>query len=178
MSAVVESLTGWFLEFGFPERIRTDGGPQFRSEFGQFCVKWDIVHEISSPHNPQSNGLAEAGVKNAKHLLMKCASAREFAYRMLEWRNTPRACSPSPASLFFGRQLKGFLPRLSSPFSGAKLPVGLRTGMRVRVQSPLSKRWDSTGTLRSPCGVGESWDITLDTGKVIRRNVRYIKPTK
>ena len=34
--SICESLTKWFTEFGWPSYIRTDGGPQFRGEFGEY----------------------------------------------------------------------------------------------------------------------------------------------
>ena len=55
----------------FPRIIRTDGGPQFRSEFHDFCTKFSIIHEVSSPYHPASNGAAEAGVKAVKALMLK-----------------------------------------------------------------------------------------------------------
>ncbi|KAG1667762.1 hypothetical protein GQR58_018270 [Nymphon striatum] len=65
-SAVTNTLLKWFYDFGFPDIIRSDGGPCFRSEFREFCVQYLIKHELSSAYNPTSNGLAEAAVKNAK----------------------------------------------------------------------------------------------------------------
>ena len=41
--------------------IRSEGGPQFRGDFLQFCVDSGIKHELSAPNNPRSNGLAESG---------------------------------------------------------------------------------------------------------------------
>ena len=37
--------------------------PQFNFEFNQFCRKHNITHGLTSPHNPQANGLAESAVK-------------------------------------------------------------------------------------------------------------------
>ena len=71
-SAILIKLTNWFNILGWPEKIRSDGGPQFRSEFNDFCKSFYIDHELSSPYHPESNGLAEAAVKNAKNLLKKC----------------------------------------------------------------------------------------------------------
>ena len=34
---VVETLKQWFLQFGFPRSIRSDGRPQFRTYFRKFC---------------------------------------------------------------------------------------------------------------------------------------------
>ena len=69
--AVLDILDDWLLEWGKPRAIRSDGGPQFRSEFKEWCKSQDIEHQLASPHNPQSNGLAEAAVKNVKNLLKK-----------------------------------------------------------------------------------------------------------
>ena len=57
--------------FGVPLWCRTDGGPQFWGPFEEYCKNKGIVHETSSPYNPQSNGHAEAAVKIAKHLMPK-----------------------------------------------------------------------------------------------------------
>ena len=62
--SVCESLTRWFTEYGWPTYIRTDGGPQFRGEFAEFCEGNSVKHEQASAYNPESNGLAEAAVKN------------------------------------------------------------------------------------------------------------------
>lgn len=120
-------LTSWFVEVGYPEVIRTDGGPQFRREFDQFCRNTDIEHEKSSPYNPQSNGLAEAAVKSTKTLLKKCrAGGENFRIALLEWRNTPREDGVSPAFAFYGRRLKTFLPALPLEATQSKSSSSLR----------------------------------------------------
>ncbi len=59
--------------FSLPKSIRSGGTPQFRGEaFKAYCKDNGILHETSSPYNPESNGLAEAAVKNVKKLLIKC----------------------------------------------------------------------------------------------------------
>ena len=63
-SAIFIKLTNWFNILGWPEKILTNGGPQFCSEFNYFCKSFYICHELSSPY-----GLSEAAVKNAKTLL-------------------------------------------------------------------------------------------------------------
>ena len=102
-SAVTTCLLNWFLEFGFPRRIRSDGGPQFRSDFLAFCDSHNVAKETSSPYYPQSNGLAESGVKSMKRLLKKSGGAMPaFKRALLIWRNTPKDFGYSPAQLFFG----------------------------------------------------------------------------
>ena len=62
------------MDTGVSVRIRTDGGPQFKSsKFQQFVKKWGVASTISTPHYPQSNGHAEAAVKTMKHLVAKTA---------------------------------------------------------------------------------------------------------
>ena len=52
---VVAKMTEWFQDWGIPRSMRTDGGPQFRQEFSQFCRRMGILQETSSPYNPESN---------------------------------------------------------------------------------------------------------------------------
>ncbi|CAF2745795.1 unnamed protein product [Lepeophtheirus salmonis] len=57
----------WFYDIGFPKHVRSDGGPQFKSEdFKEFSNFNGIIHEILSPYYTQSNGHAESSVKNMK----------------------------------------------------------------------------------------------------------------
>ena len=54
---------------GVPNTIISDNGPQFISDsFAKLMKKWDIVHQTSSPRNPQANGQAERGVQTFKKL--------------------------------------------------------------------------------------------------------------
>jgi hypothetical protein len=112
-AAVCAVLLRWFCDFGLPCSIKTDGGPQFRGPFKEFCQEYGILHYTSSPYNPRSNGLAEAAVKSMKHLLTKVGTdvnGPEFRLSLLEWRNTPRTDGWSPAYGFFGRHLRTQLP--------------------------------------------------------------------
>ena len=38
-ATVTAKLNSWFTEYGYPEYIRTDGGPQFRRDFKAYCDK-------------------------------------------------------------------------------------------------------------------------------------------
>ena len=82
------------LDFGYPEVIRSGGGPQFCGPFKDWCQKAGIIHELSLPYNPTSNGHAEQAVKLAKTLLSKVdANMRTFKDHLCAWRNTPRPVS-------------------------------------------------------------------------------------
>jgi transposase InsO family protein len=200
-SSVTKVLHAWFCEWGFPQVLRSDGGPQFRSEFREFCAKHNIEHELSSPYNPQSNGLAEAGVKNVKRLLKKCRKAgKHFPSALLEWRNTPRADGVSPAQVFFGRRQRTLLPalpRVNLPDSiqqfgeirkkakdikdeqrnvlRQELPV-FQIGEEVLVQHPKDKMWESSGVIGSVHQDGRSYEVLMhDSGKYFRRNRRHLR---
>jgi transposase InsO family protein len=106
-SAITKILSSWFNEFGWPKSIGSDGGPQFREQFKEFCASKKIVHELSSVRNPQSNGLAEAGVKRIKYLMEKCRTKEEFEAGLFAFRNAPMADGrPAPAVAFHGRELR------------------------------------------------------------------------
>jgi transposase InsO family protein len=104
-------------------KIRSDGGPQFKSsELASFMKKWGVEHTLSTPHYPQSNGLAEAAVKAMKALVEKTSingriDNENFNAGLLEWRNTPRSSGLSPAEALFGRPLRSILPAHKSTFS-------------------------------------------------------------
>ena len=110
-TAVTKCLDKWLYEIGFPRHIRTDGGPQFRGPFDEWCKEHSIIHEVSSPYHPQSNGHAESAVKTAKFLLDKVdAKPDAFRTHLFAWRNTPRKDGFAPADLFYGRRQRSSLP--------------------------------------------------------------------
>ena len=102
--AVTDNIDKITRVFGVPLRCRTDGGPQFRKPFDDYCLERGITHETSSPYNPPSNGHAEAAVKAAKYLLLKSKPA-EFPAALAAWRNTARDNKPSPNELMFCRKV-------------------------------------------------------------------------
>ena len=69
--SIIDHLMKWLSLEGIPQRCRTDGGPQFRGPFQDFCANLGIKHELSLAFNPESNGLAENAVKQTNHLLIK-----------------------------------------------------------------------------------------------------------
>eukprot|EP00095_Tigriopus_kingsejongensis_P007470 snap_masked-scaffold1662_size31869-processed-gene-0.1 protein:Tk07470 transcript:snap_masked-scaffold1662_size31869-processed-gene-0.1-mRNA-1 annotation:"hypothetical protein DAPPUDRAFT_252666" len=80
----------WLFEFGRPENVRTDGGPQFRADFKHFCDEIGAGFTHSSPGNSRSNGLAESAVKTAKSLVLKCGTGRALREALVEQRNALR----------------------------------------------------------------------------------------
>ncbi|GFO01003.1 Pol polyprotein [Plakobranchus ocellatus] len=77
-----------FATHGLPDELRSDNGPQFASgEFQRFVNEMDIKHVTSSPHFPQSNGLAESGVKIAKRILQQS----DWTSALMIYRATPHS---------------------------------------------------------------------------------------
>ena len=75
-----------------------------------------IEHRTSSPHYPQSNGLAESMVKVSKNLIEK-AVRQDLPWNrlLLDYRCTPISSEiPSPAEILFGRKLRSSISILPS----------------------------------------------------------------
>ena len=196
--SILNILLTWFNEFGFPKAIRADGGPQFRGEFGEFCRRHGIERQLTSPYNPQANGLAESAVKQMKYLIQKVDhNENDFRQALLSWRNTPRADGVSPAQMMFGysqnfgqgRFTNNFVDRISAHNSRAadddltkqkydthtqKLPQ-IKTGSRVAVQNQKTKRWDIYGNVSGMREDERSYNISCDDGSLVCRNRRFIK---
>lgn len=193
---VIKCLQKWFLQFGWPSTIRTDGGPCFRSKFLEFCKTNRITHELSSAYNPQSNGLAEAGVKNAKRLLAKCFELEEdFPTALLNFQLTPRSDGHCPADLFYKRRLKGSLPSIPRHISpeegliarqnaseasrnthkGHDLPK-LQKGQTIHVQNPKTRQWSPDYKVVSVRENGRSYKVEGPDGGLYTRNRKFIRP--
>ena len=107
---VINALCSIFSRLGIPEILMSDNGPQFDSnEMREFAERYGIELVSSSPHYPQSNGLAERTVKTIKQMLLK---AKDPYLALLCYRTTPFDwCGQSPGELLFGRKLRDNLPK-------------------------------------------------------------------
>ena len=93
--------------------IVSDGGPQYTSAgFKDFMKQWQIEHRVSSPRNPQSNGMAERCVLTMKASVMKTMEEGEDVHlALLMYKTTPLNHSlPSLAELLNSRKYKTLLP--------------------------------------------------------------------
>jgi transposase InsO family protein len=119
---VVEALKDVFARYGVPGKLRSDNGPCFNSGcFSEFVRMWGFKHVTSSPHYPQSNGMAERAVGTVKSLWRKTP---DHASAMLAYRTTPIASGYSPGELMFGRSIRSELRGGEQGFCGLRLLRG------------------------------------------------------
>lgn len=65
----------------------SDNGPQFACEkFTNFVNEWGFEHRLGSPGHQQTNGKAEAAVKDAKCLLQRPKNLKE-TYTLKYWHS-------------------------------------------------------------------------------------------
>ena len=67
---LVDTLRDWFMVFGVPEELSSDGQSTYTSqETKDFLKAWGVRHRLSSTYFPHSNTRAELGVKAMKRLM-------------------------------------------------------------------------------------------------------------
>ena len=111
--SVIYCLKEVFSDFGQPEIVVSDNGPQFSSaEFKSFCNKYGIRHNTSSPVHPSGNGQAERTIGTLKNIMKKCwKDTGGWLQGLLTLRNTPISEGlPSPSELLQGRILRDSHP--------------------------------------------------------------------
>ena len=142
-AGLIKALRQLFAQFGVPEHLSSDGGPEYVShDMKDFMRRWGINHRLSSAYHPQSNGRAEVAVKAMKRLLLdhvdESGSMDTDAVMrgMLQLRNTPeRDSGLSPAQVLLGRNLRDSLPAYPA-LSG-------RTAIFDK-SSPVDNHWKDT----------------------------------
>ena len=110
---VIKKMKRHFAVHGIPELLMTDNGSQFVSrEFHLFAKEWGLKQVTSSPTYPQSNGLAENAVKQAKKLLEKSKrDGSDPMLSLLNLRNTPKDSNlGSPAQRLMSRRTRTVVP--------------------------------------------------------------------
>ena len=196
---IIKALKATFSRHGIPTTLVSENGPQYSSqEFANFSREYNFTHTTSSPHYPQSNGLAERMVRTVKNLL--CKSSDPYS-ALLAYRRTPLPwCGYSPAELLMGRKIRSEIPQPSSTFipewsylsvfrkEDQELKQLQKTDYdhhhRVRSQEALPQEetvWVHTqdrtdpGCIIGPASTPRSYIIQTPSG-VVRRNQFHITP--
>ena len=174
-------LENWFNAYGWPNRLRCDGGPAFRKDFADWCKDHFIHLDTSSAYNPTSNGLAESGVGRVKKVIQRASLADESVQKALAaHRNTKTKVGTTPSLLFFGRHLRGVLPALPR-----KVDVSGELAKREKSREKWLGEADRRSWKGSPIfDVGEKvwcqnyrsglWDIPAEVVKVRKQERSYL----
>ena len=204
-SAIIKELGMIFSEFGNPQIFRSDNGPCYSSqEFKLFMQNWLVEHRTSSPHYPQSNGLAESMVKVSKNLIEK-AVKQDLPWNrlLLDYRCTPISSEiPSPAEILFGRKLRSSISVLPSQVMNDRISkqreliakkegkfytstqdfqdrikaLPFEAGQNVWLQNSDSRKYEEA-VIREKCREPNSYMVQIPaTGQCFRRNSNFIKP--
>ena len=204
-SAVIKGLGMIFSEFGNPLVFRSDNGPCYSSqEFKFFMQNWLVEHRTSSPHYPQSNGLAESMVKVSKNLIVKSIK-QDLPWNrlLLDYRCTPISSEiPSPAEILFGRKFRSSISILPSQVLNDRISkqreliakkegkfyastqdfqdrikaLPFEAGQNVWLQDSDSRKFEEA-VIREKCREPNSYMVEIPaTGQCFRRNSNFIKP--
>ena len=71
-ATTLQALQTFFANFGLPEEIVSDNGPQFTAtDFAEYCRNKGIKHSRTPPYHLASNGAAERSVEVVKQAMQK-----------------------------------------------------------------------------------------------------------
>ena len=193
-TVTIEKLRTIFATHGIPRKIVTDNGSVFTSdEFSTFMKKNGIVHTLTSPYHPASNGLAERGVQTFKNGISKLKEGSvetRLARFLSKYRLTPHAATRrSPAELLLGRQPRSRLDLLH-PDTRSRVEVSqsrqktyndvhakartFQVGERVYVRNSVGlPNWISA-TIKEHTGP-LSFKVQLSDGRIRRRHVDNLR---
>ncbi|KAJ8351147.1 hypothetical protein SKAU_G00226230 [Synaphobranchus kaupii] len=201
-AAMIHKLKAAFARHGIAETVVSDNGPQYASkEFEAFAKSWEFTHITSSPHYPQSNGLAERTVQTAKALMEKAkADERDPYLSLLEYRNTPVDNFKAPAQLLMSCRLRSILPSTNKQLQPEIISYKAGHAKWLQRQQHQNKYYDRSTRLLPPLHNGESirlqergyWKpavviqpadtersylLRAQNGQVYRRNRRHLRST-
>ena len=95
--AIAHHMQSKLFKYQWPTTLVTDNGPCYTSnEFQLLMQSMSVNHLTSSPHYPQSNGLAEKFVGIIKNMFHKAKEEGQSPYTaLMVYRNTPLNGLPS-----------------------------------------------------------------------------------
>ena len=193
----------WAYTFGIPHALRTDGGPAFRDRFQDYVDSLGIEHTASSPYNPQSNGLAERGVRQIKDVLRKIKK-KPSKDELREWvfminNHVQSDGSGTAAQRFFRRGVRTRLPnsivreidhrQLIQKRHEKQVKIATAKGRtskdvfmnddKVVIQDHKTGKWTLKGVISgardADDGTVQSYTIQMNDGGEFIRNKCFIK---
>ena len=188
---VAEHFKSIFSEYGWPDTIVSDNGPCYAAElFTNLMKEYAVNHITSSPHYPQSNGLAEKFVHIMKNLFHKAKEeGADIEKYLMIYHNTPLASmSKSPMQMLQQRLARSQLPMSNAarrrlgivaehqPHKNQHLPShNFHIGQDVMCQSPITKRW-FPAKIKALCPEPRSYQVETPEGITYRRTQNHLKP--
>ena len=183
-----------FSEYGWPDTLVSDNGPCYVAEtFTNLMKEYAVNHITSSPHYPQSNGLAEKCVQIVKNLFYKAKDEGTDIYKclMIYCNILIESTSKSPMQMLQQRSARSQLPMLNAanrqPGIAAEqitanknqhLPVhNLHIGQEVMYQDSVTIRW-FPATIKAFCPEPRSYQILTTKGVIYRRTQNHLKQYK
>ena len=192
-ATIIRQMKLLFEEWGIPEVVYSDNGPQYSSsEFANFAKSYNFRHTTSSSHHPQLNDLPERMVGICKRLLMRAWETNTDSHlAMMAYRATPLSAQiKSPAELLNGRPMRTPLvskQQLGDEQTKVELEKSkeetkkwydqknryqhpqLPTGPLVHVQDKRTRPWES-GKIVQIAAEPRTYLVKLVSGVIHRRN--------
>ena len=106
-------MLDYFHTFGLPYLVTSDGGPCFRNKWSTWLDSMAVNTHTTSAYRAASNGLVKRQIGRLKASLERIGEVtKESLMRLLFELNTSAVQdgTGSPASKFFGRGVRSYLP--------------------------------------------------------------------
>lgn len=205
-AAIVKAFRSFFIGVGVPVKMWSDEDTKFISaETKKFLAEWGVTLGTSSPRYAQSNGRAEAEVKEMKKLIRGSWTTgafddNKFGKSILLFRNSPRSGGDSPAQIVFGRPMRDCLPAHHRSFAVEWQKLSHFIEKRERRAEAAKNYYDRKAHPLTPFTVGSNvliqhpttkyWStpgvvievgdnrdylIKTSAGRVFRRNRRFLR---
>ncbi|KAF2891398.1 hypothetical protein ILUMI_14775, partial [Ignelater luminosus] len=134
----MKALARSYCCFGLPQVLVSDNGKQFLSyELKNFLESNGIIHKVSAPYHPATNGLAEKTVQSFKNALRTLRGNnndrnRDLQTFLFNYRITPHTVTgESPSKLLFGRQIRNRLDLLYPKVTRSTRDTPTRTQLKT-----------------------------------------------
>lgn len=188
--ATIKVLRRFFSNYGIPNYIVSDNGPQFISqEFKNFMDSYGIFHKRGAPYHPQTNGQAERCVQTIKNKIkaLKCNNVKELERNLCEilmqYRITKHASTEkSPSEMVFNRQMRSKLDMIIPCENENEIEekcdkkirtIDLNERVSARNYARVGERW-KFGTVIKQLG-RLHYLIKIDDGNVWKRHIDQIR---
>ena len=191
---IIEHFRLIFSEYGWPDTLVSDNGPCYVAEsFTNLMKEYTVNHITSSPHYPQSNGLAEKFMQIVKNLFYKVKDEGTDIYKCLMiYHNTPlQSTSKSLMQMLQQRSARSQLTMLNAAHRQLGIAAEQTTANKnqhlplhnphirqeVMYQDSVTKRW-FPATIKALCPEPRSYHIQTTKGVTYRRTQNHLKPYK